>query len=90
MVHREITDSVFTGAGETVSWQQRGQVKDEKACKESENIEGEIVNVLDPSCARPSHLPSGFPWTRMMSTGSPCFRARSVLLPLQSVRTFPC
>lgn len=43
---------------------------------------------LDPSCERPSHFPSGFPWTRMMSRHSPCFRVRSVLLPLQSEWAF--
>lgn len=43
---------------------------------------------LDPSCERPSHFPSGFPCTRMMSRHSPCFRVRSVLLPLQSKWAF--
>lgn len=43
---------------------------------------------LDPSFERPSHFPSGFPCTLMMSRHSPCFRVRSVLLPLQSRWTF--
>lgn len=46
------------------------------------------VNSLDPSCERPSHFPSGLPWTRMMSRHSPCFRARSVLVPRQSTWAF--
>lgn len=48
-----------------------------------------ICDSLEPSCIRPSHFPSGLPCTRMMSTHSPCFIPRSVLLPLQSTRAFP-
>lgn len=46
-------------------------------------------HILVPSVVRANHFPSGLPWTRTISSWSPCFRARSILLPLQSVRAFP-